>query len=117
MDALEATELAVKVARYLPFAACGVLVILSRTLVSGRNLRAAVLMGGAAAIGMVGWLVRYFLEQTSPTPTYDIAPTPGALLAVAAPTFLHDMAEAGALAVAFAAVVSLLPPEKANASQ
>jgi hypothetical protein len=116
MDALEATELAVKVARYLPFAAYGVLVVLSRTVVNTRNFRAGVLMGSAAAAGMAGWLMRYFLEQASPTPTYDIAPTPGAILAVAAPTFLHDMAEAGALALAFAAVVSLLRQEETRGS-
>ena len=108
MDALEVTELVVKAARYLPFAAYGLLVVLSRTLLSTRNMRAAVLMGSAAALGMVGWLARYFLEQTSPTPTYEIAPTPSAILAVAAPTFVHDMAEAGALAIAFVAVVILL---------
>ena len=111
MDALEATEVAVKTARYAPFVVYAVLLVLSRTLLGARNMRAAVLMGSAAALGVVGWLARYFLEQVSPTPSYEAAPVPSVILAIAAPTFVHDMAEAGALAVAFAAVVSLLPPE------
>jgi hypothetical protein len=111
MDALEAAEIGVKAARYVPFAIYAVLLVLSRTVVSTRSLRASVIMGSAAALGMVGWLARYFLEQSSPPPSYEISPSPGAILAIAAPTFVHDMAEAGALAIAFAAVVSLLPRE------
>jgi hypothetical protein len=110
MDSLQTVELAVKATRYVPFAIYALLVVLSRTMVSERSMRAAVIMGSAAGLGMVGWLGRYFLEQTSPPPSYDVAATPGAILSIALPTFVHDLAEAGALALAFAAVVSLLPP-------
>jgi hypothetical protein len=112
MSSLEVAELAAKAARYLPFVVYAILVVLSRTFLSEKSTRAGFLMGGAAALGIVGWLARYFLEQTAPTPTYDVVSSPGAILAVAAPTFIHDMAEAGALAIAFAAVVTLLPRER-----
>jgi hypothetical protein len=109
MGDAEFAQIAVKAIRYVPFFVCGVLAVLSRTLLAERNLRAAILSGSAAGLGLVGWLARYFLEQTSPEPAYHVEPTAAAILSIALPSLAYDLAWAGGLVVAFLAVVRALP--------
>jgi hypothetical protein len=109
MDGTELAQATVKGIRYVPFFVCGVLVVLSRTLLAGRSFKAAVLFGSAAGLGLVGWLARYFLEQSSPEASYHVEPTAGAILSIALPTLAYDLAWAGGLVVAFVAVVRALP--------
>jgi len=63
MDSMEVAQLAVKAGRYLPFGMYAVLVIVSRTFVGPRSPKAAVIMGSGAALGMLGWLLRYFASS------------------------------------------------------
>ena len=109
MDGTEFVQLAVKGVRYVPFFVCGVLMVLSRTLLADRSVKVATLFGTGAGLGLLGWLLRYFLEQSSPEASYHVEPTASVILSIALPGMAYDLAWAAGMVVAFVAVMRALP--------
>jgi hypothetical protein len=108
MDPTPIAQLAVKILRYVPFVTGGVLLTLCKTTLAPRNQRAAVLLGLGMALGMLGWMARYLLEQVAPPPVYEVAATPGNILFLAAPGIAYDFLVSGGLVLAYASLARAL---------
>jgi hypothetical protein len=113
MDAMSIAQVAVKLLRYVPFLTAGVLVAMCKSILAPRNVRAAALLGLGLLLGMAGWMVRYVVEQFAPLPHYDVPPTPGNILYVAAPGIAYDLLVSGGLVLAYASLARALSAKAA----
>ncbi len=116
MDLMSTAQLAVKLLRYAPFLTGGVLLALCKTTLASRNLRATVLLASGLGLGMLGWMLRYLIEQATPPPVYAINPTPGNVLYVAAPGIAYDVLVSCALVLAYASLARALDVTKPHAT-
>lgn len=108
MDSMSIAQLAIKILRYVPFLTGGVLLTLCKTSLAPRHPRAAALLVFGLGLGMLGWLARYALEQSAPLPHYDIAPTPGNILHIAAPGVAYDFLVSGGLVLVYLSLARAL---------